>query len=97
MCSAPGGKTSYIASLMRNTGVLFANDVHEDRLKAVVGNLHRMGVRNAIVTNDDGRKYTKSIQGSDRIVLDAPSTGTGIIGRDPAVKVSKVCSCCFFV
>lgn len=90
MCSAPGGKTSYIAQLMKNTGVLFANDVSADRLKAVVGNLHRMGVRNAVITNYDGRKYPKVQRGFDRVLLDAPCTGTGIISRDPSAKISKV-------
>jgi ribosomal RNA methyltransferase Nop2 len=90
MCSAPGGKTSYIAAVMRNTGELFANDVNADRLKAVVGNLHRLGVRNTVVTNYDGRKWPSIMKGFDRVLLDAPCTGTGIISRDPAVKVSKV-------
>lgn len=90
MCSAPGGKTSYIAALMRNTGVLFANDVNADRLKAVVGNLHRMGVHNTVITNLDGREYPKMLKGFDRVLLDAPCTGLGIISRDPSIKVSKV-------
>ena len=42
---------------MQNTGVLVANDVNKDRMKALVGNLHRLGVRNAVVTNQDGRMF----------------------------------------
>jgi len=38
-----GGKTTHIAALMRNTGLLYANDANRDRSKAVVGNLHRLG------------------------------------------------------
>lgn len=59
MCSAPGGKTSYLAALMRNTGCLIANDVNKDRLNAVVGNLHRLGISNTIVCNLDGRKVSE--------------------------------------
>ena len=59
MCAAPGGKTSYLAALMRNTGCLVANDVNKDRLNAVVGNLHRMGISNSIVCNLDGRKISE--------------------------------------
>ncbi|KAI6228036.1 SAM-MT-RSMB-NOP domain-containing protein [Aphelenchoides besseyi] len=90
MCSAPGGKTSHIASLMKNTGILFANDFNPDRLKAVVGNLHRMGVNNAIVSNLDGAQYAKiQKQSFDRVLLDAPCSGTGVIWKDPTVKSSK--------
>ena len=48
LCAAPGMKTSYIAQLMKNTGILVANDANPDRCKAVVGNLHRAGVSNAV-------------------------------------------------
>ncbi len=44
MAAAPGGKTSYIAQLMKNTGVLIANDLKKDRLKSLNANLHRLGV-----------------------------------------------------
>jgi ribosomal RNA methyltransferase Nop2 len=57
MASAPGGKTSYIAQLMKNTGVLFANDLKKDRLKALQFNLYRLGITNTVVTCRDGRKY----------------------------------------
>jgi ribosomal RNA methyltransferase Nop2 len=57
MASAPGGKTSYIAQLMKNTGVLFANDLKKDRLKALQFNIYRLGITNTVVTCRDGRKY----------------------------------------
>lgn len=44
MCAAPGGKSTYAAALMKNTGVLFSNDANKDRLKAVIANFHRMGM-----------------------------------------------------
>ena len=89
MCAAPGGKTTYIASLMNNTGVLFANDANKARLASLVANIHRMGVTNTVVTHYDGRKIPSIIRGFDRILLDAPCAGLGVISRDQSVKVQK--------
>ncbi|KEG13510.1 nucleolar protein [Trypanosoma grayi] len=89
MAAAPGGKTTYIAQLMKNTGVLFANDVSEPRTKSLNANLQRLGVTNAVVTNYDGAGYDKVMKNFDRILLDAPCTGSGIISRDKSIKTSK--------
>lgn len=89
MSAAPGGKASHIAAIMKNTGVLFANDISKDRIKAVVGNFHRLGVVNSVITCMDGRKYPKIMTGFDRVLLDAPCTGTGVVAKDQSVKTSK--------
>ncbi|KAL9190226.1 hypothetical protein ACHAXT_007437 [Thalassiosira profunda] len=90
MSSAPGGKTSHIAQLMRNQGVIIANDLKPERQKATVANLHRLGVRNAVTCCYDGRKLGNLMRNSfDRILLDAPCSGLGVISRDPSVKVQR--------
>jgi ribosomal RNA methyltransferase Nop2 len=89
MAAAPGGKTTYIAALMKNTGTLVANDVHKQRLPALVGNIHRMGVRNCCITHFDGRKMKPYFKKFDRILLDAPCSGLGVISRDPSIKSTK--------
>ena len=89
MAAAPGGKTTYIAQLMKNSGVLFANDVSEPRIKSLNANIQRLGVTNCIVTNYDGIGYSQIMSNFDRILLDAPCTGSGIISRDKSIKTSK--------
>lgn len=89
MCSAPGGKTTYISALMKNTGVVVANDANKDRLKATIGNVHRLGAQNVVVVNFDGRKLPQHFGGVDRVLLDAPCSGLGVISKDESIKLNR--------
>ncbi|WWC61200.1 uncharacterized protein I303_103780 [Kwoniella dejecticola CBS 10117] len=89
MASAPGGKTTYISALLQNTGTIFANDSNKLRTKSLTANIHRMGCKNVIVCNYDAREFPKVIGGFDRVLLDAPCSGTGVISKDASVKVNK--------
>ncbi|KAL7422268.1 rRNA (cytosine-C5-)-methyltransferase nop2 [Cryptotrichosporon argae] len=89
MASAPGGKTTYISALLQNTGTVFANDSNKARTRSLTANVHRMGCKNVVVCNYDAREFPKVIGGFDRVLLDAPCSGTGVISKDASVKVNK--------
>jgi ribosomal RNA methyltransferase Nop2 len=90
MASAPGGKTTHIAALLQNTGIVFANDANKARTKSLTANVHRLGCKNVVVCSYDGREFPKVMGGFDRVLLDAPCSGTGVISKDSSVKVNKV-------
>lgn len=89
MCAAPGGKTTHIAQLMKNTGLIIANELKKDRLEGLKGNLHRLGVTNTIICNYDARRIHHYMSDFDRVLLDAPCSGLGVISKDPAVKANR--------
>lgn len=80
MCAAPGSKTGQIASIMKNNGLIIANDFDYIRLKALTLNLQRLGVMNTVITNMKGYFIKDKF---DSILLDAPCSGTGTISKSP--------------
>lgn len=77
LCAAPGGKTTFIAQLMKNEGRIVAHDNVPDRLKLIQENVARLGVTNVEVTSTlDPRPAT-----FDRILVDAPCSNTGVLRR----------------
>jgi NOL1/NOP2/sun family putative RNA methylase len=86
MCAAPGGKTTHLAQLMKNSGVILALDVNKDKIKALKANIHRMGVKNTVIYLMSALHFPYR---SHRILLDAPCTGSGIIRKDPTRKYSR--------
>ncbi|HHV96115.1 MAG TPA: NOL1/NOP2/sun family putative RNA methylase [Clostridiaceae bacterium] len=83
LCAAPGGKTTQIAASMKGKGLLIANDVSFERLKALLKNLELCGVRNAIVTNEKPKRLSEKFKGFfDKILVDAPCSGEGMFRKD---------------
>eukprot|EP00941_MAST-03F_sp_MAST-3F-sp1_P003567 g3567.t1 len=89
MASAPGGKTTHMGQLMGNSGLLFANELRKERIPALAANCARLGVQNVITTCYDGRQFPKVMGGFDRVLLDAPCSGMGVISKDPTIKIQR--------
>ncbi|MGV8162311.1 MAG: NOL1/NOP2/sun family putative RNA methylase [Candidatus Nanoarchaeia archaeon] len=90
LCAAPGSKTTQLAQYMKNVGLLIANDSQGSRLSALGINLQRCGVLNSIITKMDGERLTKKSEMFDKILVDAPCSGTGTIRRN--YKISEMWS-----
>ena len=87
--AAPGGKTSHLAQIMNNNGIILALELSSNRCRSLKSNLERMGVKNTIVMNFDTRKAPGLNLKFDKILLDAPCSGSGIIISDSTRKKSK--------
>lgn len=86
-CSAPGGKTTYIAELMKNQGKIEAWDIHEHRTKLVEQNAQRLGIKIIQTKVKDASIYDEKYNEKfDKILLDVPCLGIGVIKRKPDIK-----------
>lgn len=86
MCASPGGKTTQMAELMENTGLIISNDVTPKRLRALLANLSRIGVINTIVTQWDGRNYPNIGLTFDKVLVDVPCSAEGRVRENPELK-----------
>lgn len=90
LCSAPGGKSTHLSELMMNTGKVYAFDIHEHKLALIQENVDRLGIEN-IETSimDAARLEGKYVEFADKILLDVPCSGLGIIRKKPEIKWTK--------
>ena len=90
-CSAPGGKATYIGELMKDQGTIHAYDLHKNKLKLIENNAKRLGLTNIKVGQSDARKLQEVHQKEsfDRILVDAPCSGLGVIRSKPDIKYNK--------
>jgi NOL1/NOP2/sun family putative RNA methylase len=89
MAAAPGGKTTHMAQMMNNSGVIVSIEQDKLRTASLESNIHRCGVTNSIVLRGDSRKLDQLGLAPDYILLDAPCSGEGLIALDPSRKRSK--------
>lgn len=84
LCAAPGGKTTQLATLLNETGLLVANEIDGQRVKALSENVERFGYSNVVVTNHDPDRLAELLPNFfDQIVIDAPCSGEGMFRKDP--------------
>jgi NOL1/NOP2/sun family putative RNA methylase len=84
LCAAPGGKTTQLASFLGQQGLLVANEIHPARCKILSQNVERMGIANAIVTNEDSGKLAEKFPAFfHAILVDAPCSGEGMFRKNP--------------
>lgn len=89
-CSAPGGKTTYLAELMHNKGKIVAWDIYEERLKQVDQNAKRLGIDIIQTEVHDATKLKEEyVEKFDKILLDVPCLGLGVIRRKPDIKWNR--------
>ena len=85
LCAAPGGKTTQIAGRMQGEGFLLCNEYSPKRAKILSRNIERLGVANALVTNETVENLAERLEGFfDRVLVDAPCSGEGMFRKEEA-------------
>ncbi|MDD2457104.1 MAG: RsmB/NOP family class I SAM-dependent RNA methyltransferase [Eubacteriales bacterium] len=89
LCAAPGGKSTRLAAGIGPGGLLWANEINGDRVKALLRNLELAGAGRTIITQDTPERLAERLPGFfDRILVDAPCSGSGMFRRDPQATAS---------
>ncbi len=87
LCAAPGGKTTQLADCMQGKGILVSNEIHPARARILSENIERMGVCNAVVTNESPEKLAAVFPAYfDKILVDAPCSGEGMFRKNDAAR-----------
>lgn len=90
LCSAPGGKTAFMAQLLENTGSIVSCDIHPHKFELIKANLERLGVCNATVKLNDATALNEEFtEKFDRVLCDVPCSGLGVLRRKPDIKWTK--------
>ncbi len=90
LCSAPGGKTAFIAQLLNNSGHIISCDIHPHKLELIKQNIQRLGITNTEVILNDATVFNKAFENRfDAVLCDVPCSGLGVIRRRPDIKWVK--------
>ncbi len=84
LCAAPGGKSTQLAAALKGTGLIWSNEIVKSRANILLGNFERCGIKNGVVSNADPESLSTALEGYfDKVLVDAPCSGEGMIRRDP--------------
>lgn len=84
LCAAPGGKSTQAAEKLSGTGLLVANEIVQKRSLILAENIQRMGIKNAVVTNESPERLAEKYPSFfDKIIVDAPCSGEGMFRKEP--------------
>lgn len=90
LCAAPGGKTTHLAALMKNQGRIISIDLHAHRLKLIEENCKRLGVEIVELVQGNATRMEGLVsENADRVLVDAPCSGLGTLGRRPDSRWRK--------
>ena len=90
LCAAPGTKTSYLAEYTKNTAKIVANDLAKSKNKLILENIERLGLKNISLTNYDASSFVEDFKdGFDYVLVDAPCSGLGVVGRKPEIRYNR--------
>ncbi len=90
LCAAPGGKTTHISEILNNTGEVYSFDLHTSKLNLIKENCERLGITNVKVAENDATKLNSDLVSAfDRVLIDVPCSGIGIIRKKPEIKWNK--------
>lgn len=99
LCAAPGGKATYAGEMLKGKGILVANEIIPKRSVVLSDNIERMGIKNALVTNENPKKLSEKFPGFfNKIIVDAPCSGEGMFRKEPralsewSIEHTKSCS-----
>ena len=89
ICAAPGGKTAVLAENMENIGEIIAIDIHQHKIKLIDTNMKKLGIDIVKATVMDARNVNKQGRKFDKILVDVPCSGYGVIRKKPEILYSK--------
>jgi ribosomal RNA small subunit methyltransferase B len=89
ICAAPGGKTAVLAEEMKNSGEVIAIDIHQHKIKLIDTNMKKLGIDIVKAIVIDARNVNKQGRKFDKILVDVPCSGYGVIRKKPEILYSK--------
>ena len=89
ICAAPGGKTAVLAEQMKNSGEVIAIDIHQHKIKLIDTNMKKLGIDIVKAIVMDARNVNKQGRKFDKILVDVPCSGYGVIRKKPEILYSK--------